>query len=56
MLGSLGAGLSLFSAIRMQKARGFLFVLKIQTLQKDRTALFNEESGCIKCGHEAMVE
>jgi hypothetical protein len=34
MLGSLGASLSLFSAIRMQKARGFLFALKIQTREK----------------------
>jgi len=29
MLGCLGASLFLFSAIRMQKARGFLFALKI---------------------------
>jgi hypothetical protein len=24
--------------------------------EKDRTVLFNEESGCIKCGHEALAE
>jgi len=39
-LGSLGASLSLFSAIRMQNARDFLFVLKPQTREK-KTELFH---------------
>ena len=55
MLGSLGASLSLFSAINMQKARGFLFAWKIQTRER-KTVLFNKDSVCIKCGHEALVE
>jgi len=48
MLGSLGTSLSLFSAIRMQKVRGFLFALKIQTREKKTKQFYLTKKAYVK--------
>jgi hypothetical protein len=58
ILENLGVSLSLFSAIRMQKAREFLCALKIQTREKKRQNCFilRRKSDVYSEGMEHLVE